>query len=97
MIVPEKKNPPLDTSKWPLLLKHYDQLNVRTAHYTPIPQGCSPLKRTLLEYIRSVTIFVHIGEFHRLMSVGLTMIISLNIVVFHSAVRLFQIWCDQPG
>ena len=52
MIVPEKKVPPLDTSKWPLLLKHYDRLNVRTAHYTPIPQGCSPLKRALVEYIR---------------------------------------------
>jgi len=52
LIAPEKKTPPLDTSKWPLLLKHYDTLNVRTAHYTPIPQGCSPLKRSLVEYIR---------------------------------------------
>ena len=54
LIAPEKKTPPLDTSKWPLLLKHYDTLNVRTAHYTPIPQGCSPLKRSLVEYIRWV-------------------------------------------
>jgi H/ACA ribonucleoprotein complex subunit 4 len=52
LIAPEKKVPALDTSKWPLLLKHYDQLNVRTAHYTPIPQGCSPLKRPLVEYVR---------------------------------------------
>jgi H/ACA ribonucleoprotein complex subunit 4 len=35
-----------------LLLKNYDQLHVRTAHYTPIPVGMSPLKRTLVEYIR---------------------------------------------
>ena len=44
--------PALDTSKWPLLLKNYDQLNVRTGHYTPIPAGHSPLKRPLQEYIR---------------------------------------------
>lgn len=38
--------------RWPLLLKNYDQLHVRTAHYTPIAQGCSPLKRPLQEYMR---------------------------------------------
>jgi H/ACA ribonucleoprotein complex subunit 4 len=27
-------------------------LNVRTGHYTPIPNGCSPLKRPLDEYIK---------------------------------------------
>ena len=41
----------LDTANWPLLLKRYDQLNVRTSHYTPIPSGCSPLKRPLDEYV----------------------------------------------
>lgn len=41
-----------DTSSWPLLLKHFDKLNVRTGHYTPIPKGCSPLKRPLDEYLR---------------------------------------------
>lgn len=51
-IKPEKSTPTLDTSEWPLLLKNYDKLNVRTAHYTPIPQGCAPLKRPLQEYIR---------------------------------------------
>jgi len=50
---------PIDTSKWPLLLKHYDQLNIRTGHYTPIPSGSSPLKRNLQEYLR----FVRIGFF----------------------------------
>jgi H/ACA ribonucleoprotein complex subunit 4 len=43
--------PKLDTSKWPLLLKNYDKLHVRTGHYTPIPSGNTPLKRPLKEYI----------------------------------------------
>lgn len=51
-IKPDKVSPTLDTSKWPLLLKNYDQLNVRTGQYTPIPSGYSPLKRPLKEYIR---------------------------------------------
>jgi H/ACA ribonucleoprotein complex subunit 4 len=51
MIAPEKSTPRINTSNWPLLLKNYDQLHVRTAHYTPIPCGMSPLKRTLKEYI----------------------------------------------
>ena len=38
--------------RWPLLLKNYDQLHVRTARYTPIPVGSSPLKRPLQEYLR---------------------------------------------
>ena len=28
MIQPESSTPKIDTSKWPLLLKHYDQLHV---------------------------------------------------------------------
>ncbi|KAK9761548.1 centromere/microtubule-binding protein cbf5 [Basidiobolus ranarum] len=52
LIKPTNTVPALDTSKWPLLLKNYDKLNVRTGHYTPIPNGCSPLKRELREYIR---------------------------------------------
>merc|ERR1712216_385460 len=52
-IQPQSETPTLDTSKWPLLLKNYDQLNVRTGHYTPINAGCSPLKRSLHDYVRS--------------------------------------------
>jgi len=52
-IQPEKVTPTLDTSNWPLLLKDYDKLNIRTGHYTPIPQGCSPLKRAIYDYVRS--------------------------------------------
>lgn len=43
----------LDTSKWPLLLKNFDRLNVRTNHYTPLPYGSSPLTRDIREYIKS--------------------------------------------
>merc|ERR1719502_516998 len=51
-IQPTVSTPPLDTSKWPLLLKNYDQLCVRTGHYTPIPNGHTPLKRPLQEYLK---------------------------------------------
>mmetsp|Transcript_6582 Transcript_6582/g.16563 ORF Transcript_6582/g.16563 Transcript_6582/m.16563 type:complete len:471 (+) Transcript_6582:209-1621(+) len=51
-IKPQSSTPKLDTSKWPLLLKNYDALNVRTGHYTPIPNGCSPLKRPIHDYVR---------------------------------------------
>ncbi|EAZ27071.1 hypothetical protein OsJ_11000 [Oryza sativa Japonica Group] len=37
LIKPQSVAPPLDTSAWPLLLKNYDRLNVRTGHYTPLP------------------------------------------------------------
>jgi H/ACA ribonucleoprotein complex subunit 4 len=52
MIKPQNFTPTIDTSQWPILLKNYDRLNVRTGHYTPLPCGHSPLKRPLAEYIR---------------------------------------------
>ncbi|TFL06529.1 pseudouridine synthase [Pterulicium gracile] len=45
--------PKLDTSQWPLLLKNYDKLLIRSSHFTPIPSGCSPLKRDITNYIKS--------------------------------------------
>eukprot|EP00475_Leptophrys_vorax_P042326 TRINITY_DN7985_c0_g2_i1.p1 TRINITY_DN7985_c0_g2~~TRINITY_DN7985_c0_g2_i1.p1 ORF type:complete len:505 (-),score=161.45 TRINITY_DN7985_c0_g2_i1:1340-2854(-) len=43
-----------DSANWPLLLKNYAKLNVRTGHFTPIPTaGWSPLKRPLQEYVKS--------------------------------------------
>ena len=51
VIKSESKSPELDTSQWPLLLKNYDKLNVRSYHYTPIPVGNSPLNRPLKDYI----------------------------------------------
>ncbi|KAF7127398.1 hypothetical protein RHSIM_Rhsim11G0022000 [Rhododendron simsii] len=52
LIKPQSFTPSVNTSDWPILLKNYDRLNVRTGHYTPLPSGFSPLKRPLAEYIR---------------------------------------------
>ncbi|CAK8686764.1 unnamed protein product [Clavelina lepadiformis] len=49
----DKPPPKLNTSEWPLLLKNHDKLNVRTNHYTPLPFGCSPLKRNIHDYVRT--------------------------------------------
>lgn len=51
-IKPDSAPVKLDTSKWPLLLKNYDKLNVRTGHYTPIPAGHTPLRRPLEDHVR---------------------------------------------
>lgn len=51
-IKPASVTPRLDTSQWPLLLKNYDKLLIRSSHFTPIPCGSSPLKRPLAEYIK---------------------------------------------
>jgi len=54
VVEPSEKPPPkLDTSEWPLLLKNFDRLNVRSNHYTPLPHGASPLKRDIQNYIKS--------------------------------------------
>jgi len=50
-IEPTKDQVAIDTSKWPLLLKNYDQLNTRTGHYVPLPHGCSPMARTLEQHL----------------------------------------------
>ncbi|GER25893.1 H/ACA ribonucleoprotein complex subunit 4 [Striga asiatica] len=52
LIKPQSYTPAIDTSQWPILLKNYEKLNVRTGHYTPIPSGYTPLKRPLAEYIK---------------------------------------------
>ena len=51
MIPPSSSTPKLDTSNWPLLLKNYHQLHVRTSHYTPLPCGSSPLARPLNHHL----------------------------------------------
>lgn len=35
-----------------LYKKNFDQLNIRTNHYTPIPKGSTPHNRTLEEYLK---------------------------------------------
>ena len=52
-IKPTATTPALDTSSWPLLLKNYDRLLVRTGHFTPIPNGSSPLRRDIKSYVSS--------------------------------------------
>ncbi|KKY25458.1 putative centromere microtubule binding protein cbf5 [Phaeomoniella chlamydospora] len=52
-IKPEAVAPAIPTSEWPLLLKNYDKLLVRTGHFTPILAGCTPLKRDLKSYVSS--------------------------------------------
>jgi H/ACA ribonucleoprotein complex subunit 4 len=47
VIKPETGTHPIDTSNWPLLLKNYSDLYVRTASYTPIAKGHSPDKRPI--------------------------------------------------
>ncbi|XP_064638415.1 H/ACA ribonucleoprotein complex subunit DKC1-like isoform X2 [Lineus longissimus] len=53
IIQPSEKVEKLDASQWPLLLKNFDKLNIRTNHYTPIAAGCSPLKRPIGEYVKT--------------------------------------------
>ncbi|XP_051148977.1 H/ACA ribonucleoprotein complex subunit 4 [Andrographis paniculata] len=52
LIKPQSYTPSVDASQWPILLKNYDKLNVRTGHFTPLPSGCSPLRRPLPEYLK---------------------------------------------
>lgn len=39
MIKPTHEGAKIDSSKWPLLLKNYENMNILTSHYTPIPSG----------------------------------------------------------
>ncbi|CAI6376367.1 unnamed protein product [Macrosiphum euphorbiae] len=52
-IKPSEKTATIDSSKWPLLLKHFDNMNVRTNHYTPLPFGSNPLQREIKEYVKA--------------------------------------------
>ncbi len=52
-IKPQAAAPAVDTSSWPLLLKNFDSLLVRTGHFTPIPHGSTPLRRDLKSYVSS--------------------------------------------
>lgn len=53
IIKPENVPPTDDSRNWPLLLKNYKQLSVRTSHYTPIPVGCTPYSRDIKSYVSS--------------------------------------------
>lgn len=51
-IKPAKGGAKLDASSWPLLLKNYDKMNIRSSHYTPIPNGSNPLARSMEEHLK---------------------------------------------
>jgi len=51
LIPPSSHTPKLDTSQWPLLLKNYHELHIRSSHYTPLPTGSSPLARDLKSHL----------------------------------------------
>lgn len=51
LFIQPEESTSIDTSKWPLLLKNYGNLLVRSGHYTPLPFGCSPLARKLEDYL----------------------------------------------
>ncbi|VDN53572.1 unnamed protein product, partial [Dracunculus medinensis] len=53
VIKPSEDKAVLNTQHWPLLLKNFDKLHTRTNHYTPLQEGCSPLRRALKDYISS--------------------------------------------
>jgi len=53
LIKPQATTPAQDSSKWPLLLKNYTNLLVRTGHFTPIPNGSNPLRRDIKSYVSS--------------------------------------------
>ncbi|EGR32121.1 hypothetical protein IMG5_095360, partial [Ichthyophthirius multifiliis] len=42
----------LDASEWPLLLKNYDKMNIRSSHYTPLCNGSTPLSRSVEEHLK---------------------------------------------
>uniref|UniRef100_A0A914DPU3 Putative H/ACA ribonucleoprotein complex subunit 4 n=1 Tax=Acrobeloides nanus TaxID=290746 RepID=A0A914DPU3_9BILA len=50
VIKPTAEEPKL-SADWPLLLKNFDKLNIRTGHYTPLIEGCSPLQRPIKDYV----------------------------------------------
>ena len=52
MLVPSDEPGSSKGGEWPLLLRDYDKLNVRTNHYTPIPCGSTPSKRPLRDYLK---------------------------------------------
>lgn len=51
-VLKQEETKEIDTKLWPLLLKNYDKLHVRTGHYTPIVAGSTPQNRPISEYLK---------------------------------------------
>ena len=52
IIKPSNEGSKLSSEDWPLLLKNFDKMNIRSSHYTPINKGSTPLKRPLEEHLK---------------------------------------------
>jgi len=43
-----------NSENWPLLLKNFEKMNVKTQHFTPVDtHGCTPLMRPITDYVKS--------------------------------------------
>lgn len=60
-IASSEKVAKLETSQWPLLLKNFDRMNIRTNHYTPMPFGTSPY--VFRGYHPHIFYFIYIAGF----------------------------------
>ncbi|KAM0676564.1 H/ACA ribonucleoprotein complex subunit dkc1 [Binucleata daphniae] len=47
-----------NSETWPLLLKNYEKMNIKTLHYTPESTGFTPLNRPIKEYLKYGTITI---------------------------------------
>lgn len=50
--LPSKTSDSTDTSNWPLLLRDFSKLNIKSSHYTPLENGHNPDKRPLVEHLK---------------------------------------------
>src|SRR3989338_4735983 len=41
-----------DPAEWAVLLRGFEQMQVRSTHYTPVAAGWSPARRPIAEYVR---------------------------------------------
>ncbi|KAL0233202.1 hypothetical protein GEMRC1_011947 [Eukaryota sp. GEM-RC1] len=50
--LPPQTTDEIKPEQWPLLLKDFDKMVVKSNHYTPIASGWSPFKRPIKEYMK---------------------------------------------
>lgn len=50
--LPSKTSDSTDTSSWPLLLRDFAKLNIKSSHYTPLENGSNPEKRSIEDYLK---------------------------------------------
>ena len=90
-VIKPAPTPPLDTSSWPLLLKNYSQLNVRSGHYTPIPSGHTPLRRPL-----QVRQQVKVQDLRNIAQQIPQAILTSAAQAMHCVIQVWRGSCPQP-